>query len=377
MKSGRKLRVAVLYGGRSGEHEVSLISAASVIRNLDKSKYEVIPIGIDKDGRWHLNDLSLIEKERAARSLPIFKDTPEVTLPARASTTETALVSLGKGGGPTPVDVFFPVMHGSFCEDGAVQGLLELADAPYVGAGVLGSAIGMDKEVAKRLVMSAGIRTAEYVTFKVSDWERKKDALLAEIAGKLPFPVFVKPVNLGSSVGIHKVKKASDLAAALDDAFKYDTKVLVERGIAAREIEFSVLEDLQGGEPLVSVAGEITPEHEFYSYEAKYIDEDGARLEIPARVTPAQMSEGQQIARQIFQCLELEGMARVDLFLDKNEGRYYFNEVNTIPGFTHISMYPKLWEHSGIGYSELLDRLIQLALMRHDRRKRLVRDWKV
>lgn len=377
----RKIRVAVLYGGRSGEHEVSLRSAASVIRNLDPSQYEIVPVSIDKQGRWRMNDLSLMDK--SAASLPVYKDAPAVVLPPNPSQDPaegTALVRFGgdasKMGDSKAIDVVFPVMHGTYCEDGTLQGLLELADVPYVGCGVLSSAVGMDKEVAKRLVAAAGIPVVPWVTVRSEAWKRNRDALSAKIAGDLGFPCFVKPANAGSSVGVHKVKSAGDLEAALLDAFRYDTKVLVERAVSAREIELSVLENPDpGGDPLVSVPGEVTPTHEFYSYEAKYLDENGAALMIPAQLAPEQVKAAQKLARDVFACLECEGMARVDLFLDKVSGGFYLNEVNTLPGFTSISMYPKMWEASGIGYGELLTRLVNLAIARHERRKTLVRDF--
>ncbi|MDR3606725.1 MAG: D-alanine--D-alanine ligase [Oligoflexia bacterium] len=357
---GMKIRVAVLYGGKSGEHEVSLRSAASVIRHLDSKRYEVIPIAVDKAGRWSLTELS--EKDRAAESLPVRSNGPEFVLPL--------------SGAARPVDVVFPVIHGTFGEDGTLQGLLELADLPYVGCGVLASAVGMDKEVAKRLIQGAGLPIVPYLALRKDAYARDKVA--AQVGEKLGYPCFVKPANAGSSVGVHKVKDPSQLLAALDDSFRYDTKVLVEKAIAAREVELSVLENPDpAGEPLVSVPGEITPSHEFYSYEAKYLDEKGAALLIPAKLTAEQTQRAQDIARRAFRALEGEGMARVDLFVDRVSGDFYFNEVNTIPGFTSISMYPKMWEASGLGYSELLTRLVELALARHKRKAELVREFHV
>ena len=362
MANSKKIRVAVLYGGRSGEHEIALRSAASVIKNLDTTRFEVVPISIDKQGRWHLNDISLIQKS-AGSALPIFKDAPE-------------MVALPSPGG-IAVDVVFPVLHGPMGEDGTVQGLLELAEVPYVGSGVLASAVGMDKDVAKRLARDAGLPIVPYVCLKSNSWKLKKQSENERIARELGFPVFVKPSNMGSSVGVHKVKDASGLQAALEDAFKYDTKVLVEAAISAREIELSVLENPEAGQPpLVSVPGEIVPQHEFYSYEAKYLDENGAKLMIPAKISTEQTAAVQQLGRAIFLALECEGMARVDLFLDKNTGKIYFNEVNTIPGFTSISMYPKLWEASGIPYKELLSRLIDLAIKRNVNKRMLSREYK-
>lgn len=375
-QSAKKIRVVVLYGGRSGEHEISLLSAASVMRNLDPQRFEVIPVAIDKEGRWHLNDLSLIEKN--ARSLPVFKDAPLVVLPPNPSADHASLMPLGANSKApqTAIDVVFPVMHGPLCEDGTVQGFLELADVAYVGCGTLSSAVGMDKDVAKRLIHGAGLPIVPYVALKNESWKKNPAQATQRIAMELGYPVFVKPANLGSSVGVHKVKSPAELDAALKDAFRYDSKVLVEKAITAREIELSVLENADtGSAPLVSQPGEIMPTHEFYSYEAKYLDENGAAMKIPADLAPEQVKRAQTIARQAFEVLECEGLARVDLFLDNVNGEFYFNEVNTMPGFTSISMYPKMWEASGIGYQELLSRLIDLALSRHSRKKKLVRDF--
>jgi len=368
----KKLRVAVIYGGRSGEHEISLQSAASVIRNLNPDRFEVVPVGIDKEGRWHLNDVKLIQA--GSKSLPIFKDAPEVVLPPHPQALSTGLISMGSGK-PSQVDVVFPVMHGPLCEDGSIQGLLELAQVPYVGMGVLGSAIGMDKEVAKRLAHERGLPVVPYVSLRKKDWLHSKAECEKRVWAELQTPVFVKPTNLGSSLGAHKVKTKSELTAAIDDAFQYDTKVLVEKAISAREIELSALEDSKAPHGVfISVPGEIEPTHEFYSYEAKYIDEQGAKLIIPAQLSKQQVEECQNLARRVFIALEGESMARVDLFLDKETGKIYFNEVNTIPGFTVISMYPKLLEASGISYSELLTRLVDLALVRHAERSALKRE---
>jgi D-alanine-D-alanine ligase len=373
-----KIRVAVLYGGRSGEHEVSLISAGSVIRNLDPERFEIVPVAIDKSGRWHLNDLGRLQG--AARALPVYKDAPEVVLPPNPGTGQGMLTPLrpsemAAGKGPT-FDVVFPVMHGPLCEDGTIQGLLELADVAYVGCGVLASAVGMDKDMAKRLIRDAGLPIVPFVALSSGQWERDPRGCVARAEKEVGLPCFVKPSNMGSSVGVHKVKKSSELAAALTDAFRYDTKVLVEKAIPAREIEVSVLEARGAGEPpRVSVPGEINPKHEFYSYEAKYLDENGAELVIPARLSPEQTREVQRIGREAFVTLGCEGMTRVDLFLDRDTGALYFNEVNTIPGFTHISMYPKMWEASGLPYRELLSELIDLALARHARKRKLSREY--
>jgi D-alanine-D-alanine ligase len=372
----KKIRVAVLYGGRSGEHEVSLQSAASVINFLDRDRFEIIPVGIDKQGRWHLNDISLLEGKK---SLPVYKDAPKVMLPPNPSESgsESALITLGESGDARGIDVVFPVMHGPMCEDGTIQGLLELADLPYVGCGVLASAVSMDKEVTKRLARDAGIPIVPYISLKHDRWKKEKAQSAKWIEDKLGYPVFIKPANLGSSVGVHKVKDPATLETALEDAFNYDRKVLVEAAVNAREIEVSVLENSEAGEdPLVSVPGEIDPTHEFYSYEAKYLDENGAALIIPAKLDPEETKRAQEIGKKIFVLLECEGMARVDLFLDRTNRQFYLNELNTIPGFTSISMYPKLWEASGLPYQQLLSRLIDLAMTRHTAKKKLLREFR-
>jgi D-alanine-D-alanine ligase len=371
----KKLRVAVLYGGRSGEHEVSLQSAASVINYLDRDRFEIVPVAIDKEGRWHLNDISLLEGKK---SLPVFKDAPKVVLPPNPAdpNSGSALIRLGESGEARGIDVVFPVMHGPLCEDGTIQGLLKLADLPYVGCGVLASAVAMDKEMTKRVARDAGLPIVSYVSLKHELWKKEKQQSAKRIEKELGYPVFVKPANLGSSVGVHKVKEPSALDSALEDAFKYDTKVLVEAALNAREIEVSVLENSDvGADPLVSVPGEIDPTHEFYSYEAKYLDEKGATLIIPAKLETEQTRRVQDVARRAFSALGCEGMARVDMFLDRTSGEIFFNELNTIPGFTSISMYPKLWEASGIGYQELLSKLVDLAILRHERKRTLVREF--
>jgi len=381
----RKLRVAVLYGGRSGEHEVSLQSAASVLRNLDPERFLAIPIAIDKQGRWLLNDLSLID--RGARTLPVFRDAPAVLLPPNPPTGPgdgSALVPLSTTGpAPSPlpqIDVVFPVLHGPLCEDGTIQGLFELADVPYVGCGVLASAVGMDKETAKRLARDAGLPIVPYVTAHAGPFAKDPQPTLSAVATRLGFPCFVKPSASGSSVGVSKVKCAEDLPAAIAAAFAYDRKVLIEQAIWAREIEVAVLEHTDPAEPpLCSIVGEINPadKHEFYSYTAKYLDETGATLRIPADLSAEQQAEAQRLAALAFTTLGCEGLARVDFFLDRRDGRLYFNEVNTLPGFTSVSMYPKLWEQSGIPYRALLSRLIDLAILRAQRKAALVRDFSV
>ena len=313
------LHVAVLYGGRSGEHEISLRSAESIIAGLDHAKYEVQRYFITPEGRWEPRALS-----------------PE------------------PGANPG-IDVVFPVLHGTFGEDGTVQGLLELADLPYVGAGVLASAVAMDKEVTKRLLVERGLPVAEYVTV-TRGHKSKVD---------LPFPLFVKPANLGSSVGISKVKNCAELETALELAAQYDRKILVERGIAGREFECSVLGSEQ---PLAAVPCEVIPSREFYDYEDKYLL-DAAKLIVPAPLKPEQTMEMQRMAVAAYQAVECEGMARVDFLMEAASGKLYINEINTIPGFTSISMYPKMWEAAGVPFAELLDRLIALALDRHRARQ--------
>lgn len=376
----RKLHVAVLYGGRSGEHEVSLQSAASVLRHLDPQRFVPLPVAIDKDGRWHPGDLSRIEQGSAA--LPVFASEPPVFLPPNPPASDQVgwelspqTAALSQNRSLPPIDVVFPVLHGTYCEDGTLQGLLELADVPYVGCGVLASAIGMDKEVAKRLAGLAGLLVVPSVS--VSHRHYDAQALAGQVAQKLGFPCFVKPAGSGSSVGVHKVRKEADLDAAVRDAFRFDRKVLIEQAISAREIEVAVLENpLPGQPPLCSVVGEIEPRHEFYSYQAKYLDENGAALLVPAPLAAAQADTVRRLAALAFTTLECEGLARVDFFLDRTTGDFYFNEVNTLPGFTSISMYPRLWEASGLPYRELLSRLIDLALLHHGEKKALVRDFR-
>ena len=354
----KRLRVGVLFGGRSGEHEVSLASAASVIRGLDPDKYEAVPIGITKDGHWLVG-------EGAVKMLPeVLKGGRRVML--TADPTEAALVPLDRGAGAQRLDIIFPVMHGTFGEDGTIQGMLDLAGLPYVGAGVLGSAVGMDKDVSKRLLQDAGIPVVPWVTVHRWRWEKEPQTVRAEIEEKFEYPLFVKPATLGSSVGMSKAHEAGELAPALDLACEYGMKILVEKAVTAREIEVSVLGN---HEPQASVPGEIVPHREFYDYTAKYLEE-GTQLVIPADLKPAQVQKIQNLAVRAFQVLELSGMARVDFFLEKKSGKLFLNEVNTIPGFTSISMYPKLWEASGIPFRELVDRLIELAFEMHEEKNR-------
>ncbi|MGN6095171.1 MAG: D-alanine--D-alanine ligase family protein [Bosea sp. (in: a-proteobacteria)] len=367
-----KTRVAVLYGGKSGEHEVSLKSGASVVRHLDQERFELIPISIDKQGRWQQQDPKRLA-EWNAESLPIHADAPAIRL---ATDDAGRLEAIGLDGSSAGhgIDVVFPVIHGPLCEDGAVQGLLELSGAAYVGSGVLASAVGMHKDIAKRLAALAGLPVAPYVMASKREFARDPAAVAAAAQAKLTLPVFIKPCNMGSSVGVHKVKRWEDLDAALADAFRYDTRVLIEQGIDAREIEVAVLD---GDPPFVSLASELNadPKHEFYSYEAKYIDQDGATVDLPAKLEPGQMERVRELAKTAFLALECSGLARVDFFLDRKSGEFYFNEINTLPGFTAISMYPKMMEASGMAYRDLITRLIELALERHAERAALKTDY--
>jgi D-alanine-D-alanine ligase len=362
----RKIRVGILFGGRSAEHEVSLQSAKNIIDAIDTNKYEIVLIGIDRKGEWHLNEESRFLVPVTESGLPTLPETGENLALVPGKQVEQ-LVTLSGEQRPGSFDVIFPVLHGPFGEDGTVQGLLKLANIAFVGAGVLGSAVGMDKDVMKRLLRDADIPTARFL---VANRYSSKEFDFDSAKAHLGLPLFVKPANLGSSVGIHKVKDRAKFQHAVRDAFNYDSKILIEECIQGREIECSVL----GNEdPIASVPGEILPRHEFYSYEAKYLDENGAVLEIPAKL-PTQTSERiRQLAIKTFSVLCCEGMARVDFFL-RNGEEIIVNEINTIPGFTRISMYPKLWEATGIPYDELIDRLIQLALERFEREKRLKTD---
>ncbi len=348
----RKIRVGVLFGGRSGEHEVSLRSAASIIAALNRDKYDVLPMAISKAGRW-------LAPAQSAKLLPGS---------ARlGSSRSRALTIQPAPGSAARLDVVFPVLHGTFGEDGTVQGLLELAGVPYVGAGVLGSAVAMDKDVMKRLFRQRGLPTPDHAVVCRSDLRGPgRGGLVARLVRQFGLPLFVKPANLGSSVGITKSHDRAEVSRALDLAAQYDRKILVERFIDGREIECSVLGN---DHPEASLPGEILPSREFYDYQAKYIDE-ASRLIIPAPLTAAQTRRARRLAVGAFLACECSGMARVDFFLERRTGRLLLNELNTIPGFTSISMYPKLWEASGVPYSELIDRLIQLALERHAEKSR-------
>ena len=356
MTTSSKLRVGILFGGQSAEHEISILSARNVLAALDRDRFAPVLIGIDKAGQWLTQDEQrLLASARDPRQAHIEAGSPA---PIEAAAQR--------------VDIVFPVLHGTLGEDGAMQGLLEVAGIPYVGAGVLGSAVGMDKDVMKRLLRDARLPIAAFHTVRAAQFAADPVGVCVQVAD-LGFPLFTKPANAGSSVGVRKVKSPDELESAIAHALQFDTKAIVEEGIVGREIELAVL----GGEPpTVSTAGEIVVEHAdgFYSYDAKYLDEKGARLELPATLSPDELERAQQLARRTFEVLECEGMARVDLFLSP-DGTLRVNEINTIPGFTAISMYPKLWALSDVAQTELISRLIELGIERARRRAEIRRNF--
>jgi D-alanine-D-alanine ligase len=348
-----RTRLAILYGGRSAEHQVSVVSARSVMEALDPDRFEVVPIAITRDGAWLLPDRSPLELAASDGALP------EVEPAGRE-------LAVRPEEGVSGVDVVFPILHGPFGEDGTVQGLFELADLPYVGSGVLASALAMDKAMAKVVLAQAGLPQGPYLVVPERDWLAGPDRAAAEVAGRLAYPVFTKPARLGSSIGISKVKTPGELAAGLATAFAHDTKAVVEQGIAARELECGVLGN---DAPEASVVGEVIPSHEFYDFEAKYLD-DALKLEIPAQVPDAVRAQVRELSLRAFQALDCEGFARVDFFYEEATGRVLLNEVNTIPGFTPKSMFPMLWAASGLTYPDLVARLVDLAIERHAARRR-------
>jgi len=391
----KKIRVGILFGGRSGEHEISLLSAASVFNAIDKNKYEVVPIGITKEGRW----VTAADAERLLQGK--FEDHKHLRAGDPEATPGAAVLAKGeavvvppepqKHGSLTPfetdasshaltrratdraidVDVIFPVLHGTFGEDGTIQGLLELADMAYVGAGVLGSAAGMDKDIMKSLFRAAGLPIVKHVTVLRSEWEANSKKVQKLVESRLKYPVFVKPANLGSSVGISKAHDRKHLGPAIEEAAKFDRKIVIEQGVGgrkqkAREIECSVLGN---DNPEASLPGEIVPSTEFYDYNAKYLDE-GAQLIIPAKLTKSETKEVQRLAIAAFKAVDGSGLSRVDFLMEPKSRKIYLNEINTMPGFTAISMYPKLWAASGVSYSDLIGRLIQLGLDRHEEKKK-------
>jgi D-alanine-D-alanine ligase len=365
----KKTRVIILFGGRSAEHEVSLLSARNVFLALDRDRFAPLLVGIDKQGHWRVEpEKTLLSAAGDPRLLKLVAAGQELAVPVHPPTAEVATTDAS-----SPIlgadDVVFPVLHGTYGEDGTVQGLLELADVAYVGPGHLGSAIGMDKDVAKRLLVQAGIPVVPW-RIVTANAMKKDPARCLALAAELGFPQFVKPANAGSSVGVSKVKSMAELEPALRVALAFDTKVLVEAGIDAREIECAVLGN---DEPQASMPAEIVVHHRdgFYSYDAKYVDADGSEAKIPAEIPPATTARVRELAVRTFQTLELGGMSRVDFFLDRKTGELYVNEVNTIPGFTAISMYPKMWEASGVPIKELVSRLIDLAVERRRARRAL------
>lgn len=362
MTTRPKLRIGVIFGGRSGEHEVSLRSARSVIAALDPDKYEVVPVGITKEGRWVAasTDALIAGPRSDARSATLLPEPGEQAL----MTVDPASSSLSVFA---ELDVVFPVLHGPYGEDGTIQGLLELAGLPYVGAGVVGSAVGMDKAIFKQVMVACGLPVLPWVLVTRNRWRREPDAVVAAVESALPYPVFTKPVNLGSSVGISKCRDRDELRAGMDEAARFDRRLIVEQGIdRARELEVAVLGN---DDPVASIVGEIRPRREFYDYVAKYMaepgSEDESELVIPADIAPEMSDTVRDLAVRAYKAIDCAGLGRVDLLLDDHTGQLYLNEINTIPGFTDISMYPKLWEAAGVPYGELLDRLIDLALERH------------
>lgn len=354
-----KLNVAVVFGGKSGEHEVSLMSATNVIKAMDKEKYNIYMIGITKQGRWMAfkGDVGKIidgSWEKEAYGLD------------REETVNLLFPGLFKGEAKSRIDVVFPVLHGPNGEDGTIQGLFEMLDIPYVGCGVMSSALGMDKEFSKQLFKDAGLDVGEYMVLLKTDIEKDIAAAVSLAEKKFTYPVFIKPVNMGSSVGITKAHNREELVGGLKDACKYDRKVMIEENINCREIECAVLGN---NNPVASGIGEIIPSKEFYDYEAKYFDDGKSVLVIPAELTASKTEEIREAAVKAYKALDSCGMARVDFFMDKETEKVYINEINTIPGFTKISMYPKLWDAAGVSYSELIDRLIELAIERHNEKK--------
>lgn len=366
MAGGRKIRVGVIFGGRSGEHDVSLRSARAVMAALDPTRYDVVPIGITREGQWLMGGDPLTQLETGSE---LARIEGRVAQTSASGANGNALATTGSATPPIfqasegrgLLDVIFPVLHGPRGEDGTVQGLLELADMPYVGAGVLASAVAMDKAITKSILAQHGIPQAPYLVLLRRDWRRDAEVIGERIERELGFPCFVKPANLGSSVGITKVHHRGDLAAALDLASAYDRKLVIEAGVDGRELEISVLGN---DDPIASVISEIEPAHEFYDYTAKYVD-DGTVFTLPANIPREKAEELRALAIAAYKAIDCAGMARVDFFLERGTDRLLLNEINTIPGFTAISQYPKMWEASGLPFAQLIDRLIELALERH------------
>jgi D-alanine-D-alanine ligase len=358
-----RTRVALLYGGRSSEHSVSVVTAAGVLGAIDTDKYDVLPIGITKTGRWIVKDPREFDLSVSAVPEVTSDSNAEVVLSYESGDHSVRIIEPGK----VPVelgavDVVFPVLHGPYGEDGTLQGLLELADVPYVGLGVLGSAVGMDKHFMKVAFSAAGIHVGPYVVFRKAEWDSNRNELIARVSD-LRFPLYVKPARAGSSIGITRIDSIDELEAAVDEAMKHDPKVLVEQGIDGREIECAILSGRDGAMPRASVPGEVIKGDEWYSFESKYLGDGDIRLQIPADLTPEQVAKVQEVAIRAFQAIDGEGLSRSDVFLTP-EGDVLMNEINTLPGFTQISMFPQMWAASGIAYPDLIDELIQLALNR-------------
>jgi D-alanine-D-alanine ligase len=364
-RKASKMNIGVLYGGRSGEHDVSLCSAASVFSALDRSKYDVTAVGIARDGRWYVQEKPEIIPDKNFGKILSLKKKGMWLVNHFEQKNKLHLYNIKNKNEAVIIDVVFPVLHGTFGEDGTLQGLLELAMVPYVGADVTGSAVGMDKDIAKRLLNQAGISVVPSLTVNKQRWQDDSKFIMKNALEELGLPLFVKPVCTGSSVGVKKIKKKEMLAKAMNFAFQFDTRVMIEEAIDCREIECAVLgNDI----PFASILGEIIPLHEFYSYEAKYLDPNGAALKIPAEIDKSLAGKIRKTAVEGYMVLGCSSMARVDFFLDKKTNKFYLNEINTLPGFTSISMYPKLWEATGLKYSDLLDKLIALALDRHKKK---------
>ncbi|NJN54576.1 MAG: D-alanine--D-alanine ligase [Anaerolineae bacterium] len=369
-QKAQKIRVGVIFGGRSGEHEVSLQSAQSVMQALDPAKYEVTPIGIDKDGRWLTGDPLATLTGGGSSSLATLLPNPQSAALLRVEEQAHQVMGLRN---VTELDVIFPVLHGPYGEDGTMQGLLELANLPYVGAGVLGSAVGMDKAIFKQVMAANGLPVLPWRLVLASQWRAEPTQVLADVEAALPYPIFTKPANLGSSVGICKCHNRTELMAGLDEASQYDRRVVVEQGINGRELEISVLGN---DDPIASVVGEVRPRRAFYDYVAKYVSDDSELL-IPAPLTPELAEAVPALAIQAYRAIDCAGLGRVDLLLDKDYGKLYINEINTMPGFTRISMYPKLWAAAGVSYSDLLDKLITLAISRHEEKEQLKKSFEI
>ncbi len=372
--SDQKLKIGVLYGGRSGEHNVSLCSAASVISALDRNKYAVIAIGIDRDGRWYVQDKPEIVPDKDFGRILSLKKRGIWLVNHFEQKNKLHIYNIENKNEEVVVDMVFPVLHGTYGEDGTLQGLLELAMVPYIGADVVGSAVGMDKDIAKRLLRDAGIPVVPSITISKNQWQSNQVNIAENATSKLGMPLFVKPLCAGSSVGVKKVKSKELLPEAINFALQFDSRILIEKAIDCREIECAVL----GNEnPAASILGEIIPDlnhHEFYSYDAKYIDPNGATMKIPAAIDEKLGRFIREAAVEGYVALGCSSLARVDFFVDRKTNDFYLNEINTLPGFTSISMYPKLWEATGLKYSDLLDKLISLALERHQNKMNIKTD---